>query len=73
MDVLVRIGLMAVFATNSIAINATETVGASEFSARADCSDDGLNQLPDQLGQNLNAVVSKNSTALKTQVFALLV
>ncbi|PYT23170.1 MAG: hypothetical protein DMG58_28550 [Acidobacteria bacterium] len=73
MDVLVRIGLMAVFATNSIAITATETVGASEFSARADCSDDGLNQLPDQLGQNLNAVVSKNSTALKTQVFALLV
>ena len=68
-----RIGLMAVFATNSIAITATETVGASEFSARADCSDDGLNQLPDQLGQNLNAVVSKNSTALKTQVFALLV
>ena len=51
MDVLVRIGLMAVFATNSIAITATETVGASEFSARADCSDDGLNQLPDQLGQ----------------------
>ena len=68
-----RIGLMAVFATNSIAITATETVGASGFSARADCSDDGLNQLPDQLGQNLNAVVSKNSTALKTQVFALLV
>lgn len=45
MDVLVRIGLMAVFATNSIAITATETVGASEFSARADCSENALNSL----------------------------